>query len=501
MTNDKFLETLYQDLDGNIEIRELPKDKDDKKNKKRYFLKTIEELKNYIPPMDKHVYIGMYTRQGRNGTAASCLTTKVLWSDFDYKTIEEVKEIIKKMGLPPASILVDSGHGVHAYWVLHERAGDEAVNLIKAISLRTGADTASAEKARVLRLPGTFNVKNSPKKCKIAEFNNNKYTLEQFKEVLSKELSYMEQALKRTGNKEEITELKKCSRACIRLMAKGTTEGHRNFALCKIVKWLQLRGYTRKTALEVIRRWNTLNTPPKADKQLIIEFNKVWETDYRFLGCKFKNNKKLQDSSDFFCAKGECKYSTLQEITDITSDNSSNIDNLIFKDDVYPKIRGMDLAMYFTVSKTQGITKEHLSKIINTHVRNKNFIRALKYLTDLNLIKTIEGNKRVGEKDLLIINTLYNDGRGYTIVNNLLSECFLGGRVTDTEYKLLVLLKSYCYTEDKVYPTVVTLAAKIGKSERTVTSNLRSLERKLYIKNYYTKLERGQTKLSVKLLF
>lgn len=499
MHRSEFFKQIFHCLDGNIEIREI--DKYDKTKAHKIIFKSLEELDAYVPPSYKHVYCGIYTRKGNKGNAVGCRTTGVLWADFDYKTKEQVQYIIDNSGLPKPSILVSSGYGIHVYWILKERAGNEAVSILKAIAHKTGADVKAAEKARVLRVPGTMNVKkDEPIECKVLEFSNARYNIKEFENILKDEV-YKIESYSIENSETEIKELKNCSRACIRMMAKGTDSGHRNFALCKIVKWLQLRGHTRREALDIVRRWNRLNTPPKPDNQLLIEFNKVWATDYKFLGCRFKDNQYLQEQSDHFCSMGECKYSTMQNIDVINSDNSCKVDNLIFEESIYSQMKGMELAIFFTIAKSEGITKEHLAKITGFHVRNQNFVKSIHHLKELKFINAIEGNKRLKEKDLLILGNDYTYGRGYTIVNNLLSETYLGKRITDTEYKLLILLKYYSFQESTVNPSRDTLAIKMGTTPKTITNTLNQLEYKLYIKRTYHRLDNGSTKFYIKLLF
>lgn len=492
--NREFLSKLFDSLDGNIEIREIGQDK---KAKRRFFT-NVKDLNEYKIPLDKNVYFGIYSRLGKNGTAAGCLSTKTLWADYDNKTLDEVKDIISAKGLPEASVLVNSGHGIHAYWFLKDRVREKAEDLSKAICFRTAADIKAAEKARILRLPGSYNLKeDKPIKCEILESNLHEYDIKIFEEILSKELEFINKHKQKYV--DEVTELKNCNRACIRLMAKGVGKGHRNFALCKITKLLQLRGYTRKAALEIIRKWNTLNNPPKEDKEILLEFNKTWDTDYKMLGCKFKENKALQEQCDYFCSQGECKFATVA-IGEITSEGESKIDNLIFDDELYKNVSGLTLAIFFTIAKSNGITRDHLSEIIEINKKTKNFIKSIEFLEKNKFIKIMQSNKRLREKEILIIGNEYSHGRGYTTINNLLSETFLGKRITDTEYKLIALLKYYSFNSNSVYPTRETLAFKMGTTEKTITNTLKSLERKMYIKRSYFKLESGSKKLVVKLL-
>ena len=133
--------------------------------------------------------------------------------------------------------------------------------------------------------------------------------------------------------------------------------------------------------------------------------------------------------------------------------------------------------------------------------KNENFIKSIDHLVQLQLIKIIKGNKRLKEKDLLILGNDFTHGRGYTIINNLLSETYLGKRLTDSEYKLTALLKAYNYSAEEIYPSRKTLAKKMGSTEKTITNLLNSLEKKLYIKRTYKKLGNGGTKVYIKSLF
>ena len=45
-------------------------------------------------------------------------TVRALWTDIDHVSVEEVRERIAKAGVPAPSIIVNSGNGVHLYWLL-----------------------------------------------------------------------------------------------------------------------------------------------------------------------------------------------------------------------------------------------------------------------------------------------------------------------------------------------------------------------------------------------
>lgn len=108
----------------------------------------------------------------------------VFWGDIDvapgkgadgkgYETLDEAKAALKKFrieaGLPKPTHVVESGGGLHAYWVLDafvDRATWQAyATKLKAIAKHLGflADpTRTADIASVLRIPGTLNHKYDP---------------------------------------------------------------------------------------------------------------------------------------------------------------------------------------------------------------------------------------------------------------------------------------------------------------------------------------------------
>ena len=100
-----------------------------------------------------------------------------LFAEFDAKTVEGGKAAILSYidalwdhgnGLPFPTAIIDSGGGYHCYWLLEntvtvDDGNREHVKALQAawVSL-VGADPASSDLARVLRLPGTVNRKYDP---------------------------------------------------------------------------------------------------------------------------------------------------------------------------------------------------------------------------------------------------------------------------------------------------------------------------------------------------
>src|SRR4051812_4802144 len=107
------------------------------------------------------VYVGCAPRTRRHGGRNAVRRAFVLWADCDGDDAVQALERFE----PQPSIVVASGTGsnCHAYWPLTKplaRAGVERANRRLAHAL--GADPASADAARILRVPATYSHKHQP---------------------------------------------------------------------------------------------------------------------------------------------------------------------------------------------------------------------------------------------------------------------------------------------------------------------------------------------------
>ncbi len=70
-----------------------------------------------------NVFFGVCPRHGSKGRfdlAWQIRTVRCLWTDIDHVTVDAARDRITKSGLPPPSIIVNSGNGVHLYWLLDQ---------------------------------------------------------------------------------------------------------------------------------------------------------------------------------------------------------------------------------------------------------------------------------------------------------------------------------------------------------------------------------------------
>ena len=179
------------------------------------FVDSIEELVDRVEERkhDSHVFIGMANFDGHSRKNAKSLRSFFVDLDVgDTKEFTDQEEAVNALGkfiqsqkLPPP-VVVDSGNGIHAYWMLDTEVPVEEWKLyadkFKQLCLSKGLKidpSVTADKARILRCPNTFNFKsNPPTPTKIISEDIQVYQFTMFKEFLGAVEKPFEEILKST---------------------------------------------------------------------------------------------------------------------------------------------------------------------------------------------------------------------------------------------------------------------------------------------------------------
>lgn len=162
------------------------------------FFSTAEEAHAHaLTVQSANVYFGVMLRRDRHGDKAHVLPLATCaWLDLDYgteghkksnsvATREESLRQINSFSIPP-SIVVDSGHGFHLYWLFYAPA--ELTSLAKIERITFGLAKAfhgdcTWDATRILRVPGTMNMKEGcpTVPCTIIDWHpDRRYKLEDF---------------------------------------------------------------------------------------------------------------------------------------------------------------------------------------------------------------------------------------------------------------------------------------------------------------------------------
>jgi hypothetical protein len=148
---------------------------------KQIFVSSVEEIDSYADALvhrgyDAYFALASFTDDsGRTTANASHLNSFFLDLDCGLgkpyadqsEGVAALKDFVKKTSLPRPTAIVNSGRGVHAYWVLEEaleknewRGFAEGLKAL-CVAQNLHADPAvTADVARILRIPDTLNFKN-----------------------------------------------------------------------------------------------------------------------------------------------------------------------------------------------------------------------------------------------------------------------------------------------------------------------------------------------------
>jgi len=482
----KFLNTLFKDLSGLIEVAE-------KKNeimKKKYF-NNVKELQEYNPPQDKEVYFGVFTRNFKSGKERAVNKTQAIWLDFD--DISEpygLELMLQQHELPLPSIIVDSGHGLHAYWVLDEPAGREVKPVIKKLINITGADSSAKNLNRLMRLPGTMNVKYEPVRCKVFEITNKRFNLADLADLLQVKAEAKPQPTI-TAESLKIDYqgiVEKVEKPCIKNIMQGVEVGERNWLLGRLVKYLQLElSLSKKDARKVVRVWNQMNEEAQNEQELLASFNDYWHTSYNLLGCYItdKEGDPLPDKQqilDKYCDRKNCKLAGKMEFIE-------GQENIEMNNRLINKIKGISTNSFIIYSilfmNKSGLTASKGAKIMG--VSKRTFKRNIKELIKLGYAKKKKGIPQRGIADLYYLTKqgTFSMGRtmiSYAAIRTMLAE-LRTGNLKPIEVKIYLLLRYYEYKSktNEVYPSTTTLAEKLGSSRQKVSKHVNRLEQRDYI--------------------
>lgn len=168
-----FTAAVFEPTDR-IEIRVIESwQEDDRKRStliERFWIQA-SKIANEVPRLCElntlggNVYFGVNPRMECSGRKQSVRVIRSIWMDMDGVTLEDASASWRPHVPGEPSIVVSSGHGIHAYWLLKEPfhiQNDSSRNqfeaMLKAIYRRVGCD-AVQDVCRVLRMPGFANAK------------------------------------------------------------------------------------------------------------------------------------------------------------------------------------------------------------------------------------------------------------------------------------------------------------------------------------------------------
>lgn len=163
-TAQTFLRNLFGAIpdDSCLELRVKQKDG----GAKQSFYPSIEQVLVDQFPLDARVWFGVTLRKSgtSTGTYDDLTWCSALWADFD--AVEDKTQIVKRLHTFQfrPHIIVDSGGGIHAYWLLEkplDMRNDQHRTYVRecvyGLSVMLKSDEAVHDPTRIMGLPGTLN--------------------------------------------------------------------------------------------------------------------------------------------------------------------------------------------------------------------------------------------------------------------------------------------------------------------------------------------------------
>jgi Protein of unknown function (DUF3987) len=186
-----FFKKVFLLVRHDIELRAI-----DPKTKKvtSRFMHTLKDIEDFTSiNLNKNLYFGVYSREGREGKKENVREVTCLFADMDFKGYKggEAEAWGRLKGFPiEPTVIIHSGNGLHVYWFL-DRAIEPSPQIeaiLRGIAKELKSDKAVCECARIMRVPGTYNYKSTPRKnVLIIEINDTAYAPELFDKYREKE--------------------------------------------------------------------------------------------------------------------------------------------------------------------------------------------------------------------------------------------------------------------------------------------------------------------------
>lgn len=507
----KFFMNLYREglKEGNNlsdgEFIRVVRITDSKSVQEKYF-KNIDDLIKYALSKDSffyNTYFELVTTNDEGGKTenlkhAYCLALDFDKSEFDRKlTIGELVEKFKSIGLFYHAI-VDSGNGFHVYIYIQKT---NCFNLIKEvatqISNKIGADLKSCNFTQLLRIPYTYNIKNTNEKKSVnivhsIEKNNIKrYNIKKLYKNYCKHDEEISGNEKNKSNKSPQSIVKANIKPCvINILENGSKEHCNNSDLQKIVVELRSKNKTVDEIEYNCNRWNSLNAMPwnqtELDYQIKYMYNSLIRTQYNCKDCIYQSTCKDMRISDFEFNDESILISVSEtQMKSLRKPNRKGV----------KVMEGNDLVIY-------GVLKNH-----NDGLYREELIRELTYkkkckLSDVTLTKVLKNLELNGfievkegkKKFYYIPKARHKAELTFQIRFSATYEC-IKGSITSDELRLYCYMRYLHHKEQRENPKALKgnlyhinqreLAKLYGTTQQRISQMIINLENEKIISIYY----------------
>lgn len=447
-----------------------------------------------------NMYFSLSTTNGESRKTKDLRTRTCIAFDFDNReyTHKDILHKFKKIGLR-YNILVNSGHGFHAYVLIEPTTDLNLVDKVtKCINARLGADTKATLKTQILRVPNTWNIKEEPKKVKCVWIDENTKR----KDINKLARQYCNECYNNTTTNIEYELKKNSTPNCIKeILQKGSNEGNRNTDLQKLVVMLRNINKTLPQVLSIVDEWNTKCSVPMEQRELEYQVNymytnlKVCELNcstcdnksscYAKVLSKFeyKEDEKLFNMAECTVSKAKNKKSKRKGVKKMNGNMlliysilKNHIDGL-YKEEIVEEITYNGEV----IGKDEATGKRTKVKINNVALSNPTLIKTLKELEDNGFI-TVE---TINRKKFYKLNKERSKEECKFIISfSATYEC-IKGFISTEEYELYCYMRYLHHKEQRENPNALKgnlfrinqedLARELGVTQQRISKMINKL--------------------------
>jgi P4 family phage/plasmid primase-like protien len=263
MNASTFLQEVFSGCEsGTLEFRLLSTKKEEKPKNIFWPLDKLPSLP--LLDLNRNCYFGCATRNG-GGTKEHIVEIPCVWTDNDFKLLPRaaIDKLLAECPFPP-SIQEFTGGGYQCFWLLKEPARKQEVPVIESLLRRLAAyfnaDPAACDASRILRVPGTFNLKPEYQRPKVEILSmdtSRRYDLSDFDQWLP------EDPKQRTATGEARNPEGWQNEAL-----KGVSEGSRHKTALSLAGRYFQKGLDPREVRTILFQWNQGNNPPLEEREL-----------------------------------------------------------------------------------------------------------------------------------------------------------------------------------------------------------------------------------------
>lgn len=220
------------------------------------------------------IFVTINETDGKDIKGANVTQVRALFADFDGSPLSNLDRI----PLKPSFTVNTSPGKHHAYWLIDDCPLEQFKPMQQKLAQILDSDPAVCDLGRIMRVPGFYHLKGDPFMVTID-------CPEQVKRYSFRE---MKKAISSLAPINDVT-----ARHSLKI---GCTEGSRNTGLTRRAGQLIYDCLPDIEAIQALMDWNTLNTPPLPDAEIISTYHRIKAKDEAEHGESRHILKQLNDN-------------------------------------------------------------------------------------------------------------------------------------------------------------------------------------------------------------